>query len=284
MINSYLPFLESQGKLLEPQVAAKATLPEEAAASIALPLLTEKKPEIDGFVAFAQLKKFFRIRAKKLEKEDTLKFESLLDQLGDINSPRDNLGDNPLIFLAKLGSPIECVEILRRRGADFNYQEHYFGNTALLWAIANANNGMAREIILRGNQNLNLQDTDRGKNTPLILAIGKGYTTHDANGNELTLSNFELVKTLLQHGADPNVVNGKGVSPLEMAVIRRSPEMVEALLAAGARIDFDWEETLNLSYEEASKEIANQVFVYLLDEGSFESSKDKVAALLSSKA
>jgi ankyrin repeat protein len=282
MINSYLPFLESQGKMLEPQVAAKA-VPSDAIAQIALPVFTEKKQEIDP-LAFERFKMFFNISWKNgLGKKGERLFESLLDQLGDINSPKDSFGDNPLIFLAKLGSPIECVEILRRRGADFNYQEHYFGNTALLWAIANANNGMAREIILRGNQNLNLQDTDQ-RNTPLILAIGKGYTTHDADGNELALSNLELVKTLLKHGADPNVVNEEGFSPLEMAVIRRSPEMVEALLAAGARIDFDWEERLNLTYEEASEEIANQVFVYSLDEGSFESSKDKVTALLSSEA
>mgnify|MGYP007122154256 CR=1 FL=1 len=39
----------------------------------------------------------------------------------------DQMGHNPLIFLAKKGSPTELVEILAKQGANFDYQEALWG-------------------------------------------------------------------------------------------------------------------------------------------------------------
>lgn len=37
----------------------------------------------------------------------------------------------------------------------------------------------------------------------------------------------ELVKLLLQHGADPNRLNDKGQSPLAGAVFKKEPDVIE---------------------------------------------------------
>lgn len=43
-----------------------------------------------------------------------------------------------------------------------------------------------------------------------------------------------LVRLLLQHGADPNVLNDRGQSPLAGVVFKNERECVEALLEGGA--------------------------------------------------
>ena len=49
---------------------------------------------------------------------------------------------------------------------------------------------------------------------------------------------IRLVTTLLENGADPNIVSSEGVSSLTRAVLLRSTELVDCLLAAGA--DPNW--------------------------------------------
>lgn len=59
--------------------------------------------------------------------------------------------------------------------------------------------------------------------TPLLAALRKG---HD-----------EAAIVLLDAGANPNAVNGKGQTPLMLAVDNADPVMVDKLLRAGALID-----------------------------------------------
>lgn len=47
----------------------------------------------------------------------------------------------------------------------------------------------------------------------------------------------DLVKLLLQHGADPNSLNDRGQSPLAGAVFKGEDAVVEALLGGGADPD-----------------------------------------------
>jgi ankyrin repeat protein len=60
-------------------------------------------------------------------------------------------------------------------------------------------------------------------NSPLHTAVGTG--------------GCEVIKMLLQHGANVNAKNHYTLSPLTMAVSRGSPGVVELLLANNARID-----------------------------------------------
>lgn len=48
----------------------------------------------------------------------------------------------------------------------------------------------------------------------------------------------DLVKLLLQHGADPNRLNDRGQSPLAGAVFKMHEAVIEALLEGGADPEF----------------------------------------------
>lgn len=99
-------------------------------------------------------------------------FITLLEK-GPANLIQDGDG-NLLHLVAKWGGPLKLVKILIDHGVSLDkVEDNMWGNTPLLWAIANGNNNMAMEI-LNYEQNLNLGK----KNTALHLAIAKGYTTH----------------------------------------------------------------------------------------------------------
>ncbi|KAK1248204.1 hypothetical protein MKX08_006424 [Trichoderma sp. CBMAI-0020] len=48
----------------------------------------------------------------------------------------------------------------------------------------------------------------------------------------------ELVRLLIQHGADPNRVNDRGQSPLAGAVFKKEDAVIEALVEGGADPDY----------------------------------------------
>ena len=110
------------------------------------------------------------------------------------------------------------------------------GRTAVHYAAASGADPFAGaqilDTLLRGGRSRsNRGETnvrDRDGNTPLHLAA------------ECTALNFEeqsiaSIRTLLRHGAEPDVVNGNGNTPLHLAVrCHRSPDGVRSLLGAGA--------------------------------------------------
>ena len=65
-------------------------------------------------------------------------------------------------------------------------------------------------------------DEERGFLMPLILA--------------LETKNDRLFRLLMQHKADPNVVNDRKVSALMLAITNNEPEQVKSLLEAGAKV------------------------------------------------
>ncbi|KAM0261273.1 hypothetical protein ACHAQJ_002304 [Trichoderma viride] len=48
----------------------------------------------------------------------------------------------------------------------------------------------------------------------------------------------DLVKLLIEHGADPNRVNDRGQSPLAGAVFKKEDEVIDALVEGGADPDY----------------------------------------------
>jgi ankyrin repeat protein len=108
-----------------------------------------------------------------------------------------------------------------------------FDNTPLLWAIANAKNKFASELL---DKNIDLDinfKSNRFNNTALHLAVAKGYTNLDSDGKEVGVTNSALVKKLIAKGANPNIKTQdgqEGYTALDIAVLRCSQEMVEAIL------------------------------------------------------
>lgn len=141
--------------------------------------------------------------------------------------------DRPLILLAKYGKPTQLVEDFVRKGVNFNLRDPA-GNTALHWAIANANYAMALEILERGDTNLNIRDHYLGGNTPLTLVLAQGYTKTDGDGRPLLVPYQVIVRKLIEKGADITLSHhATGITPLELALCHRDIEIAELLTPRG---------------------------------------------------
>lgn len=114
----------------------------------------------------------------------------------EINA-RDNIGETPLFYAVKLGRR-EAVEALLQGGADPNVQNTH--------RLAASNSGY----------------------TPIMYAAERGPS--GARGEWV-----ELINLLASKGAQLNVRNNHGFSPLSLAQRRGDAEIVAALTKAGAR-------------------------------------------------
>jgi hypothetical protein len=193
---------------------------------------------------------------------------------------------NLLHSLAKFGKPLEFVNILVEQGSSINEQDDW-GNTPLLWAIANANNEIAYEI-LKYKQNINLQDSMSYRNTALHLAIAKGYQNVSLDGQRLKISNLKLIKQILELGADVNLQNGNGNTPLHLACLRRDIWMVKAILKKNPNIQMcnnegkNCIEMLQKTYGEALKIFEDTTgAAYLLKRGDFDAGKKEIQLIFS---
>ena len=142
----------------------------------------------------------------------------------DINVPGANR-QRPL-HLAVASANLALVQRLLMLGADPNARDRE-GMTALHWAardgaieIAKALLTARAKIDMRGSSSFIIQRSA----TPLFVAIDAGQS--------------EMAHFLLQRGADPNLCcSGNDESALGLACRRGDADLVEALLAHGARAD-----------------------------------------------
>lgn len=110
-----------------------------------------------------------------------------------------------------------AVRALLKRGADCSAAQGD-GMTALHWAATNGDAELARMLIYAG---ANLKATTRlGGHTPLLLAS--------------KLAQVEMIDTLLEAGAGPNVGTANGTTPLMLAAASGNVKAVERLLDRGA--------------------------------------------------
>ena len=121
-------------------------------------------------------------------------------------------------------------------------------NTLLSWTIANGVYETALRVIENApdNRHLDVQDNYsnsykandpqvlKNRNSPLHLIIGKGYVTQTLEGEALSVTSFQLVFELLNRGANPNLQNKEGNTPLHLAYIRRDFQMIDLLIRYNA--------------------------------------------------
>jgi truncated hemoglobin YjbI/ankyrin repeat protein len=117
-------------------------------------------------------------------------------------------------LLALASRSAEATQLLLEAGADATQAES-------LGPIARGDTSVARLLLERG---MDIDRPIRGRETFLTHAC-RG----DKGGSVLT------VRTLLELGADPNVPNGSGRTPLETASRGRFTEIVDLLLRHGTR-------------------------------------------------
>lgn len=185
-----------------------------------------------------------------------------------------------LHHLAKLGRHPQLVEVLASNGIDFDVIDKW-GNSAVMWAIANGRNSIADEML---NYEQDLDILCHG-NTALHLVIAKGYKGITFDGAQLTVSNLQLMQKIIASNADVNIVNIRGLTALHIACMRRDPEMIQALLKAGAKpetLTRDGEsclELLELTHEEAKQRISDITPPFLLPRDDFDRGYEPSKAL-----
>ncbi|MCC6540482.1 MAG: ankyrin repeat domain-containing protein [Bryobacterales bacterium] len=144
----------------------------------------------------------------------------------------DKLGMNALMAAAHANN-LDAVRLLVAKGAEVTYAPPKFG-TALHGAAINQNVAMARYLLSRGARVDATADYSHpvkaglialDRLTPLMFAVAYGPV--------------DMVRLLLDAGADVNARDIRGMTPLMLAVAseQQDPAIVKLLLGRGARRD-----------------------------------------------
>lgn len=107
---------------------------------------------------------------------------------------------------------VQVIRLLLQSGADVN-QPNKEGANALHYALAQHRLAKAALVLIReGTPDVHFPDPKAG-NTPLFVAIREyGYTWREEH-KEVNALRFDIVKELLDRGADPDRPNKHGVTP-----------------------------------------------------------------------
>ena len=132
---------------------------------------------------------------------------------------RDQIGGTPLTWGCGLGSA-ETVKLLLDAGADASVVD-VNGLTPLIWA-AGIGKPETVELILAKKPELNVKDGVTG-DTALMRAVRSGKP--------------ESVKMLIVAGADVNLPNKQGYSPVQLAALSGTADKVQMLLDAKADLN-----------------------------------------------
>lgn len=180
--------------------------------------------------------------------------DALLAAGADPNGSLTN-GQTMLMLASRSGNPA-AIKALVARGAAVNAKEHVLGETALIWAAAE-NHGEAIQALVHAGADVNARSSrltfspsewgdgksgrftvlPRGGWTPLMYAarqdardairsLAAAHAALDATDPDgataLTLAiinaHYEAASLLLESGADPNVADSTGMTPLYAAV------------------------------------------------------------------
>ncbi|WP_209121777.1 ankyrin repeat domain-containing protein [Alkalihalobacillus sp. BA299] len=144
----------------------------------------------------------------------------LVDAGADINV-QDQTCLNPFLYGCIKGD-VELVKLMIRAGADVELVTR-FGGVGITPASEKGHIEVVRELV--STTDINVNHTNYCGWTPLIEAIILN------DGGEIQQA---IIKLLLEHGADPQMVDQYGITPLELARRKGYTEIEKILLEAGA--------------------------------------------------
>ena len=194
---------------------------------------------------------------------DAAKVRLLLSK-GAKADDRSKLGRTPLLIAAYNDGAIEAARLLLEKDADVNARDK--GGASVLALAAAANNiELARILIAKG---ANVNNIDVLGFTPLLNAAGNGDR------------NAEMVKLLIEHGAQVNAKSGDAIEMVKNGPIKlghltalqlasqANYEATEALLQAGADINAkDVRNATPLVFAVATDRPDPRIVKLLLDKG-----------------
>jgi ankyrin repeat protein len=164
----------------------------------------------------------------------------LLEAGADADSPNPE-GQTALMAVARTGN-VEAARALLEHGAAVDAREHWGGQTALMWASARRHPQMMELLIDHG------ADVD-------ARSIHRDYQRHvTAEGRPKNLDTGGLtpllyaarenciacVDVLLANGADIDLPDPDGVSPLLLAIMNVNWDLAKRLIEAGSNVD-EWD-------------------------------------------
>lgn len=146
---------------------------------------------------------------------------ALIEAGADINI-RDNRSDNPFLYASAEGL-FEIVKLTIDAKADTKLTNR-FGGTALIPAAERGHVEIVRELLTRTDVDVNHINNLGWTALLEAIILSDGGERHQ-----------QIVQLLVDHGADVNLADGNGVTPLAHARQRGFEKIVEILLKAGAR-------------------------------------------------
>jgi ankyrin repeat protein len=146
--------------------------------------------------------------------------QALINAGADVNA-KDNINDSPYLYAGARGH-LEILKMTLAHGADLKSTNRY-GGTALIPAVERGHVETVRTLIEAG---VDVDHVNRLDWTALLEAIILG------NGGE---RHQRIVELLVKAGANVNLADGKGETPLQHARSRGYVAIEKILVAAGAR-------------------------------------------------
>jgi ankyrin repeat protein len=161
----------------------------------------------------------------------------LLEAGANADSPNPE-GMTALMAVARTGN-VEAAKALLERGATVDARENWGGQTALMWASARRHPQMMQLLISAGaavdarsiHRDYQRHITAEGR--PKSLDSG-GFTPLLYAARENCIA---CVDVLIKNGADIDLPDPDGVSPLHLAVMNANWDLAKRLIEAGANVD-----------------------------------------------
>jgi uncharacterized protein len=144
--------------------------------------------------------------------------EQLMKGGADPNDPINfvNAAETPLMQSARAGS-VDAVNLFIRAGAKVNARETWNGQSALMWAAAEAHAPVVKALIEGG---ADIHARSNANTSPLLFAVRKG--------------DIPSVNAILAAGASVNEKRTDSATPLLVAIINGHEDLVDMLLEKGA--------------------------------------------------
>ena len=171
------------------------------------------------------------------EVADTEILTLLLDAGADADSPNAD-GQTALMAVARTGN-VEAANVLLEHGATVDAREKFGGQTALMWSSARRHPQMIELLVSHGAA-VDARSTHRDYQRR-ITAEGRPKSMDSGGFTPLLYAAREncmaCVDVLLENGADIDLPDPDGVSPLHLAVMNANWDLAKKLIEAGADVD-----------------------------------------------
>jgi ankyrin repeat protein len=171
------------------------------------------------------------------EVADTESLKLLLAAGADADSPNAD-GQTALMAVARTGN-VEAAKALLAHGATVDARESFGGQSALMWASARRHPQMI-DLLASAGADVNARSTHRDYQRH-VTAEGRPKSLDTGGLTPLLYAAREnciaCVGALLRNGADIDLPDPDGVSPLHVAIMNANWDLARALVDAGADVN-----------------------------------------------